>query len=146
MWTTFTRTWRNRLFIAAFITATMYVSAVLLRFGPQPVPFLIAMAAVLSLMWLIFDIADEDPTEWLPALPAVSDRADEATSDLRILSSHRQATEPSAAVRERLVSLARARDPSLAETLRRELEPVRRMSPAEIDAILTRIEEARDRS
>ncbi len=140
------RTWRNRLFIAAFITTVLYVSTSLLRFDPQPVPFLVAMAVILSLMWLVFDIADEEPAQWMPGVPAVADRVDEATADLRILSSHLQATEPSAAVRDRLVSLARTRDPGLGDSLRRELDTVRRLPPAEIDAILTRIEETRDRS
>ena len=69
MWARLTRTWRNRLFIFAFITGVSYVLAELLKLGPQPVPFLVAMAVVLSVMWLVFDISDEDPTEWVPALP-----------------------------------------------------------------------------
>lgn len=143
MWDAISRPWRNRLFIGAFIGAVLYVFAVLLRFDPQPVPYAVALAVVLSLMWLVFDIVDEDPTEWEPARPAFSDRVHEATSDLRILSSHEQASVPSEALRVRLVALAQARSPALAEALRHELEPVRRMSPAEIDHILTRIEEAR---
>ena len=146
MWPAISRPWRNRLFIAAFISTVCYLGAVLLRFGPQPVPFAVAMAVVLSLMWLVFDLLDEDPTEWSPALPAFGDRVDEATPDLRLLTSHQQASVPSEAVRDRLVTLARARDPDLATTLHHELATVRRLSPAEIDRILTRIEEARDPS
>ncbi len=144
MWTRLTRTWRHRLFIFAFITGVCYVLAVLLKLGPQPVPFGVAMAVVLSVMWLVLDITDEEPTEWVPALPRASDRVDEATPDLRILTSHQQASAPSEAVRDRLVALARARDPDLATALHHELATVRRLSPAEIDEILTRIEEARD--
>ena len=142
----FSRTWRNRLFLFAFISIVSYVFAVLLKLGPQPVPFVVAMAVVLSLLWLVLDIVDEDPTEWVPALPHTSDRVDEPTADLRILTSHQQASVPSEAVRDRLVALARSRDPDLASTLHHELATVRRLSPAEIDRILTRIEEARDRS
>lgn len=144
MWTVLSRPWRNRLVIAVFISTVCYVGAVLLRFGPQPVPFAVAMAVVLSLMWLVFDIFDEHPTEWSPALPAFVDRVDEATPDLRLLTSHQQASVPSAAVRERLITLARSRDPDLATTLHHELASLRRLSPAEIDRILRRIEEARD--
>ena len=72
-------------------------------------------------------------------LPA--DRVDEASSDLRVLSSHVQSDQPSDAVAHRLVALARARDRDLAETVRRELADTRRLSPADIDRILTRIED-----
>ncbi len=146
MWQTWSRTWRNRLFIALFISGACYGLAVWGTWGPEPLPFVVFMAVVLSLMWLVFDVADEEPVHWVPTLPSVSDRADEATSDLRILTSHQQASVPSEVVRDRLVALARARDPDLAVSLRHELTPVRRLSPAEIDRILTRIEEARDRS
>jgi hypothetical protein len=146
MWSRLSRPWRNRLFIAAFIGSVSYVLALLLRFGPRPVPFVVMMAIVLSLMWLALDISDADPAPWVPSLPVVSDRSDQATSDLRILSGHQQASVPTEALRDRLVALARGRDPDLAAQLRAELDPVRRLSPAEIDRILTRIEEARDRT
>lgn len=138
--------WRNRLFLAAFVAALGYVYALLLDFGPRPVPYVVMAAVVLTLVWLVFDTAEAEPARWVPSLPSAGDRVDEVTSDLRILSSHRQASVPSEAVRDRLVALAQARDPVLADTLRKELDPVRRLSPAEIDRILTRIEEVRDPS
>lgn len=141
---TITRTWRSRLALGAAVTVVLYVFAVLLELGPQPVPFVVSMGVVLSLVWLALDLSDEEPVAWVPALPRTQDRVDEATSDLRILTSHQQSSVPSEAVRDRLVALARPRDPELAETLHRELAAVRRLSPAEIDQILTRIEEARD--
>ena len=52
-----------------------------------------------------------------------------------------QSDQPSDAVARRLVALARARDPALGETVRRELADTRRLSPADIDRILTRIED-----
>ena len=64
-----------------------------------------------------------------------------AASDLRVLSSHVQSDQPSDAVAHRLVALARARDPDLGEAVRRELADTRRLSPADIDRILTRIED-----
>lgn len=145
-WKGISRPWRNRLVLAASIAAAGYVYALLLDFGPRPIPYVVMVSVVLTLVWLVFDTVEAEPARWVPTLPSASDRVDEATADLRILTSHQQASAPSEAVRDRLVALARARDPGLADTLRRELDPVRRLSPAEIDRILTRIEEARDRS
>jgi hypothetical protein len=141
---TLSRAWRSRLLAGAVLGAAGYAAAVLLEFGPRPVPYVVMVAIVLTLVWLVLDTVDAPAAQWRPALPAPGDRVDEATSDLRILSGHVQASVPTAAVRERLVALARARDPDLAVALRDELDPVRRLSPAEIDRILTRIEEARD--
>ncbi|RYC07225.1 hypothetical protein [Nocardioides zhouii] len=138
--------WRDRLLIGATICAAGYPLAVWLKLGPEPVPYVVMSSVVLMLVWLVFDTVESEPAQWTPALPSASDRVDEATSDLRILTSHQQASVPSEAVRDRLVALARARDPDLAATVRHELTPVRRLSPAEIDRILTRIEEVRDRS
>ena len=138
--------WRNRLFLAVVIAGAGYLYALLLDFGPRPVPYVVMASIVLTLVWLAFDTAEADPARWVPTLPSTGDRADEATPDLRILTSHQQASEPSEALRDRLVQLARARDPSLADTLRQELDPVRRLSPADIDRILTRIEAVRDRT
>ena len=45
-----------------------------------------------------------------------------------------------------LVALARARDPDLGDALWLELAGTRRLAPADIDRILTRIEDVRDRS
>ena len=104
------------------------------------------VAIIATIAWLVLDTIDAPAARWLPTVRPTGDRVDEATSDLRILSSHAQASAPSSSVRDRLVALARARDPVMAEDLHQELATVRRLSPAEIDRILTRIEEARDRS
>ena len=143
---TITRAWRSRLFFAVLVAGIGYAFALWLDFGPRPVPYVIMASVVLTLVWLVLDTAEAEPAQWVPTLPSASDRVDEATPDLRVLTSHEQASVPSEAVRDRLVALARARDPGLADTLREELTPVRRLSPAEIDRILTRIEEVRDHS
>ena len=139
------RMWRGRLLTGALLSAAGYPLAVWLKLGPEPVPYVVMSSVVLVLVWLVFDTVESEPAHWTPVLPRVGDRAHEATSDLRILTSHQQASVPSDAVRDRLVALARTRDPDLAATIRHELTPTRRLSPAEIDRILTRIEEARDR-
>ena len=138
--------WRGRLVGGALIAAVGYAAAVWLDFEPQPAAYVVMVVIVCTMAWLVLDTVDAPAAQWVPSLRAPGDRVDEATSDLRILSSHVQASEPTPAVRDRLVALARVRDPDLAETLQHELEPVRRLSPAEIDRILTRIEESRDRA
>jgi len=138
------RRWRGRLLTGAVVAAVGYGYAFLLRFDPQPVPYVVMSVVVLALAWLVLDTADAETPQWVSVLPRTGDRVDEATSDLRVLTSHQQARAPSEALRDRLVALARGRDPDLGDALHAELEPDRRLSPAEIDRILTRIEEARD--
>jgi hypothetical protein len=143
------RTWRTRLLVGVVLGAATFAGASLLDWDPQPVPFVVMMAVVMSLVWMVLDVVDDEPARWLPATSPVRDRTDEATADLRLLTSHQQASVPTEAVRERLVALARGRDPDLADALRHELggphDPARRLSPADVDRILTRIEAARDR-
>lgn len=139
------RQWRTRVVLGAVLGVVGYGLAELGRMGPEPLPYVVMVLVVLSLAWLVSDVVDVSPAEWTPALRAPGDRVHEASPDLRILAGHLQAGEPSEALRDRLVALARTRDPVLAEALRDELTPVRRLAPAEIDRILTRIEEARDR-
>ena len=138
--------WRSRLVGGLVIGVVAYVVSGWLDFAPRPVPLAVMTAVVCTLAWLLLDTVDLAPASWRTAMPPPGDRVDEATSDLRILSSHQQASEPSEAVRDRLVALARSRDPALADALHDEIEPHHRLSPAEIDRILTRIEEVRDRS
>ena len=139
------RHWRSRLVGGALLAAIGYVVAVMLDFEPQPAAYVLLAVIVCAMAWLVLDTVDASTARWSTGLPASGDRVDEATSDLRILSSHAQSSAPTPAVRDRLVALARARDPVLAETLLHEIDPVRRLQPAEIDRILTRIEESLDR-
>jgi hypothetical protein len=137
--------WRRRLLTGAALGAGGFAAGTWLDFEPQPLAYALMVVIVLSGVWLVLDTVDAPAAQWRSGPPGREDRVDEATSDLRILSSHQQATTPSPAVRDRLVGLARARDPDLAATLQDELDPERRLTPAQIDRILTRIEEARDR-
>lgn len=140
------RHWRTRLVGGALVGALGWIAAVLLDFEPQPAAYVVMVVIVLSLAWLVLDTVDVPAARWLAGLPPAGDRVDEATSDLRILVSHEQADVPSEALRDRLLALARGRDPDLAATLEAELAGRRRLSPTDIDHILTRIEESRDRS
>ena len=117
-----------------------FAAATWLDMGPRPLPYVVWSVVVLTTAYLVIDTIDAPSPEWQQGPPS-ADRVDEASSDLRVLSSHVQSDQPSDAVAHRLVALARARDPDLGETVRRELADTRRLSPADIDRILTRIED-----
>lgn len=136
--------WRGRLAGGVALAAVGYVVTVLLDMDPRPLPYVVWSVVVLTLAFLVLDTVDVPAAQWQQGLPAPPDRVDEATSDLRVLSSHQQADQPSDALARRLVALARDRDPDLADALEHELADASRLSPADIDRILTRIEDVRD--
>jgi hypothetical protein len=138
--------WRGRLAGGVALAGAGYVVTLLLDMDPRPLPYVVWSVVVLALAFLVLDIVDVPAAEWQQGTPSSPDRVDEATSDLRVLSSHHQADQPSDALARRLVALARGRDPDLGDAVERELADTRRLSPADIDRILTRIEDVRDRS
>lgn len=137
--------WGSRLVGGVTLAAIGWGIAVFLDFEPQPLPYVVWAVVVLAMSFLVIDTVDAPVATWQHGLPARLDRVDEATSDLRVLASHQQADHPSDALAHRLVALARGRDPGLADEIELELTGVRRISPADIDRILTRIEDLRDR-
>ena len=136
--------WRGRAASGFVLAAVGYVLAIWLDMEPQPLPYVVWSVVVLTTAYLVLDTADAPVAEWMQGPPS-ADRVDEASSDFRILSSHVQADQPSDALARRIVALARARDPDLADTLWLELAGTSRLSPADIDRILTRIEDVRER-
>jgi hypothetical protein len=132
--------WRGRAASGVALAGAGFALAVWLDMEPQPLPYVVWSVVVLATAYLVVDTVDAPSAEWQQG-PQPTDRVDEASSDLRVLSSHVQSDRPSDAVARRLVALARARDPALGETVRRELADTRRLSPADIDRILTRIED-----
>jgi hypothetical protein len=132
--------WRGRAARGVVLAGGGFALAVWLDMEPQPLPYVVWSVVVLATAYLVIDTVDVPGAEWEQG-PQPADRVDEASSDLRVLSSHVQSDQPSDAVAHRLVALARARDPALGETVRRELADTRRLSPADIDRILTRIED-----
>jgi hypothetical protein len=132
--------WRGRAGGGVVLAGAGFAVATWMDMEPQPLPYVVWSVVVLTTAYLVLDIVDVPAAEWQQAPPS-PDRVDEASSDLRVLSSHVQSDQPSDAVARRLVALARARDPALGETLRRELADTRRLAPADIDRILTRIED-----
>jgi hypothetical protein len=145
-WLRISREWGVRLGGGIVLAAIGFAVAVLLDFEPQVGAYVVMALLVLSVTWVVLDTLNAAPAQWSPGLPVRGDRIDEASADLRILSAHQQANHPSDALRDRLVALARGRDPAQAEFLHAELTPVHRLKPAEIDHILTEIEESRDHS
>ena len=138
--------WRGRMAGGAALAAIGYVVTVLLDMDPRPVPYVVWSVVVLALAFLVIDTVDVPAAQWQEGTPPSQDRVDEATSDLRVLTSHQQSDHPTDALARRLVALARGRDDDLADAVERELAEAPRLSPADIDRILTRIEDVRDRS
>jgi hypothetical protein len=136
--------WRGRAAKGSVVAAAGYAAAVWLDMEPQPLPYVVWSVVVLTTAYLVIDTLDVPTAEWQQG-PPPTDRVDEASSDLRVLSSHVQSDQPSDALARRLVALARARDPDLGDTLWLELADTRRLAPADIDRILTRIEDVRER-
>jgi hypothetical protein len=137
--------WRGRMAGGVALAGGGYVVTVLLDMDPRPVPYVVWSVVVLALAFLVIDTVDVPAAPWHQDVPPPPDRVDEVTSDLRVLSSHQQSDNPSDALARRLVALARARDDHLADAVERELAGAHRLSPADIDRILTRIEDVRDR-
>jgi hypothetical protein len=136
--------WQGRVAGGVALAGAGYVITILLDMEPQPLPYVVWSVVVLATAYLVIDTVDVPSADWQQG-PPPTDRVDEVSSDLRVLSSHVQSDQPSDALAHRLVALARARDPDLADTVRRELAGTGRLSPADIDRILTRIEDVRER-
>jgi hypothetical protein len=137
--------WRGRAGGGVVLAGIGYALATWLDFDPDPLPYAVWAVVLLAMTYLVIDTVDVPASQWQHGLSPATDRVDEATSDLRVLTSHQQADHPSDALAHRLVALARARDPELATEIQHELAGVDRIGPAEIDRILTRIEDVRDR-
>ena len=140
------RRWSGRIGGAVVLAAIGYAIALWLDFEPRPFPYAVWAVVVIAMTYLVIDTVEAPVSHWQHQVPLHrSDRVDEVTSDLRVLSSHQHADHPSTALAERLVALARGRDPDLAAEIQRDLAGRDRIRPADIDTILTRIEESRDR-
>lgn len=139
--------WTGRLGGGVLLAGVGYAIAVWLDFEPQPLPYTLWALVVITMAHLVLDTVDAPASHWQHPVAPRSDRVDEVTSDLRVLSSHQHADHPSDALAERLVALARSRGgPDLAIEVHDDLAGRGRIKPADIDRILTRIEESRDRS
>lgn len=141
-----TRQWLARLGGAVLIAVIGWVATTWLDFDPRPGGWFLLVLLACAIAWLLIDTTDTGRAEWAPGLPPAEDRFEETTADHRVLDNHLAADHPGPALRDRLVALARSRDPALEDPLLRELatSPPRKLRPAEIDQVLTRIEELRE--
>ena len=141
------RRWGPRIGALVLIVVAGQVIFTLIDSEPQLLEWTLTASAVVALIWLASDAFGAADARWSqPLAPyARPDAADDSVHH-RVLTSHLSAGQPSPALRNLLVQLARGRDPDLTDPQLRALfeEPPRRLSPADIDRYLTRIEEPRD--
>jgi hypothetical protein len=139
--------WRVRLVAAAVLVPAGWLVAWLLDFDPRPVPFLLLAVLACAVAWLVVDATDTGAAQWRPPDLGDEDRAEPSTPEHRAIDSHLASSAPSPVLQERLLALARERDPGLADPVLRDalLAPYHRMTPDEISRILDRIEAHRDR-
>jgi hypothetical protein len=139
--------WWPRLLLLAVLLVGGQVALTLMDFDPDPVGWGLLVVVATVVVWLAQDTLDAGEADWHDgraerAAPAT----EEQTVHGRVVAGHLASRDPGPALRDRLVELARSRDPALTdpELLRLSTEPPRRLSPAEIDHYLTRIEALRD--
>jgi hypothetical protein len=153
------RRWWRRAAAGVIVFAGLEVGLGLAEVGPDPVRLALLVATGVAVLGLALDaLSDPAPTWELPLeRPSLRDGGDPRLSlYVNLIEAHLAARADDAALRDRLRSLAdqvlrqrhgvRREDPRAAELLGPELTavlsgPVRRLSPADIDHCLTRIEE-----
>lgn len=141
------RRWLPRLGALALVVAGGELSFSLIDSDPQLLEWALTATVVVVLLWLASDVFGVADARWdKPLAPYTRPDAADDSVHHRVLTNHLAAREPSPALAERLLDLARSRDPDLTDPVLRSLadQPTRRLTPTDIDRILTRIEEPRD--
>jgi hypothetical protein len=137
------RAWSRRALLLVAIILGGQAALTWLDFGPRLAWWALLMTCVAATVWLLLDANDASAADWRDSRPPLA-RSDvgEDSAYTRLVHGHLDATEPGPALRDRLLALGRTRDPELRDPGLRELAqlPVRRLSPADIDRYLTRIE------
>lgn len=138
--------WWPRLALLLLSVVTAQVTFALLDFEPRPVLLALLVTLVFAVLWLLLDALDAGETRWRergerPGVPKA-----ETSSYARLITDHLAADDPGPALRDRILALARARDPDLLDPDLRALRdaPRHRLTLTEIDHLLTRIEALRD--
>lgn len=140
--------WWPRLLLLAVMLVGGQVVLTLMDFDPDPVGWGLLVVVATVVVWLALDTLDAGEAVWDDgAVGRSGPVVEEQTVHGRVVAAHLASREPGPALRDRLVALARSRDPELTDPdlLRLSTERPRRLSPAEIDHYLTRIEALRDR-
>lgn len=154
------RHWRWRVGLALGVFAGLELGGARLGFDPEPLRLLLVVALAVLLTGVLLDTLPDRRPLWEvppPHRPLVHRGVDERTATyLRLLESSRSARHPDPALRDRLAALAElvlqvryaeawgspAARSRLGEDLWRMLTgPERRLSAAELDRCLSRIEE-----
>jgi len=139
--------WAPRVGVLVLVVLGGQVGLTALDFDPRLRDWALMASAGLVLLWLAFDVVGVGVASWdEPFSPYVRPDAADDSVHHRVLTNHLAAKEPGPALRHLLLDLARGRDPSLSDPELRALadEPSRRLTAADIDRYLTRIEEPRD--
>ena len=140
--------WWPRLLLLAVLLVGGQVALTVMDFDPDPAGWGLLVVVATVVVWLAQDTLDAGQADWGDdAVDRAGPVTEEQTAHGRVLAGHLASRDPGPALRDRLVALARSRDPALTDPDLRRLstEPPRRLSPAEIDHYLTRIEASRDR-
>lgn len=153
------RGWLGRIALAAVLYVALYVALRWFDFEPHAVPLLLLVILFLLVWWLVRDALDAPPADWQvgPSSSFQPPGQDVVLSGyLRLLESHAASRQPEHALRRRLLMLGRTRlearlgipaddltsDDQLGpEWAALRQDPDRHLSVAEIDRLLTRIED-----
>ena len=141
------RRWAPRIGALVLIIVAGQVIFSLVHSEPQLLEWTLTATVVVALIWLASDAFGAAGARWdQPLAPYARPDAAEDSVHHRVLTGHLAVGEPSPALRNLLLQLARGRDPDLTDPQLRALfdDPPRRLSPTDIDHYLTRIEEPRD--
>lgn len=140
------REWRGRIALTLLVVAGGWLVTWAMDFEPRPVLWVLLATLACAVVWLVVDATDTGPAEWSPPPLPTEDRHEPTTPERRVVDSHLTSSDPGPALVERLLALARARDPEMADADLRALaaDPRRRLRSEEISRIIARIENLRE--
>lgn len=138
--------WRFRVVSLVLVVAVLLTVLWATGFEPRPVRVALLVGVVFAVGWLVVDTLDAGRADWggpAEAAPAAEVQDRTLATYTRVVADQLVAASPDPALRDRLVALARDRDPGLADPVLRDLAsgPPRRMALTEIDDVLRRIEQ-----
>jgi len=149
----------SRIVVAVAAYAVLLVGTSALDFDPHPVRLALVVALGLAGLWLLVDVAVDESLRWQPdpiSLSVQAGRDARFDNYVRVIEGHLTAREPSPLLQERLAALAASvldqrygldlDDPHATALLGPDAMavlrgPAHRMSLADVDQCVTRIEE-----